>query len=394
MKLLMVLSRFPLPARKGDKLRAWEQIKGLSRQFEIHLVCMADEEPDPEDLKQVMAYVQTIKIFTIPLWKRIPGFLTALFTGIPFQVAYFSSARMRRYITQTLHQEKISVCYTQLIRLGRTVPMLPQVRYFLDYMDALSAGMKSRIPESSGLMKVLYRWEAERLARYELRLVSQYDAFSAITQADARLLPKTGSKPLLIIPNGVSERYFQTRLQPEPRFGLLFTGNMGYFPNVKAATYLIQEIFSLLQEDYPALTVCLAGTDPSEKVKALASSKVIVTGYVEDMRTVMGDSKIFVAPLFTGSGLQNKLLESMAAGLPVITTPLANEALGAQPGESILVCSTALEFAQAISRLLKHPELAESIGKAGQVFVQKHYAWDASNDKLGLFLKALGKEKI
>lgn len=392
MRLLMALSRFPLPARKGDKLRAWEQIKGLSEQFEIHLVCMADEEPTPEEIQQVLPYVKSLKIFTIPLWKRIPGFITALLSGIPFQVAYFTSARMKAYITQTLEQERISVCYTQLIRLGRTVPILKGVRYFLDYMDALSAGMKSRIPESRGLMRLLYGWEAQRLRRYEEQLVAHYDAFSAITEADARQLPNTGNKPMLIVPNGVSEAYFATELKKERKYGLLFTGNMGYFPNVKAGIYLTHEIFSLLQGNYPHLTVCLAGTDPSEKVKALAGPKVTVTGFVKDMRIVMGDSQLFVAPLFTGSGLQNKLLESMAAGLPVITTPLANEALGAEDGISIKVCSTPQEFADTIIYLLEHPEIANIIGKAGQAFVRAHYAWSSTNQKLGAFLLQLGKE--
>jgi len=382
MKLMIVLSRFPLPARKGDKLRAWEQLKGLSEHFEIHLVCMADEEPAREDLQKLLPYVQSIKIFAIPVWKRIPGFLNALFSGIPFQVAYFASAQMRKYILNKLQAEKIPVCYTQLIRLGKTVPHIPGVYYLLDYMDALSAGMNNRVPESRGLMRSLYKWEARRLAKYEKAIVAQYDAFCAITAADAKLLPDTGPKPFYVIPNGVSADFFETTKLPAAEYDLLFTGNMGYFPNVKAASYLVEEIYPIVQTSFSQLRIALVGTDPSEKVKALASDGVKVTGFISDMRTALGASKLFVAPLFTGSGLQNKLLEAMAAGLPVLTTPLANEALGAVDGESIMVCRDAREFSEKIILLLQQPEIAGALGQAGQAFVRANYGWKASNEML------------
>lgn len=389
MKLMIVLSRFPLPARKGDKLRAWEQIKGLASHFEIHLVCLADEQPEAADLAEVQQVVHSLHIFPIPVWKRIPAFLPALFQGLPFQVAYFTSARVRRRIEEILVQENIPLCYVQLIRLGQTVPILKGVRYFLDYMDALSSGMANRIPESRGLMRYLFKMEAGRLARYEASIAPRYQAFSAITEADARLLPASVQSSIHIIPNGVSDYFFETQHVLNAEYDLVFTGNMGYFPNVKAAIYLVEEIVPLLERKFPKIRICLAGTDPSDKVRALQSPRVTVTGFVPDMREVMGKSRLFVAPLFTGSGLQNKLLESMAAGLPVLTTPLANEALRAPEGEAIRVCRDAVEFAHTIATLLDNPEEARKTGLQGQEFVRKHYGWQASNQQLADCLKKL-----
>lgn len=389
MKLMIVLSRFPLPARKGDKLRAWEQIKGLASHFEIHLVCLADEQPEKADLAEVQQVVHSLHIFPIPVWKRIPAFLPALFQGIPFQVAYFSSGRVRKRIEEILVQENIPICYVQLIRLGQTVPILKGVRYFLDYMDALSSGMANRIPESRGLIRFLFKMEAGRLARYEAGIAPVFHGYSAITEADARLLPASVQSSIHIIPNGVSDYFFETQHSPNPEYDLVFTGNMGYFPNVKAAIYLVEEIVPLLEQKFPNIRICLAGTDPSEKVRALQSERVTVTGFVPDMRDILGNSRLFVAPLFTGSGLQNKLLESMAAGLAVLTTPLANEALRAPEGEAIRVCRDAGEFAHTIATLLAHPEDARKTGLKGQEFVRKHYGWQSSNQQLAACLKQL-----
>lgn len=389
MKLLIVLSRFPLPARKGDKLRAWEQIKGLSEYFEIHLACLGDEHPSRKEIEEVTQFVHSLKIITIPIWKRIPAFIPALFSGLPFQVAYFQSARLKEYIRIKLKEEQIEYCYVQLIRLGRNIPQINGVHYFLDYMDALSAGMSNRIPESNGLKKFLFKLESKRLRQYENKIYLKYQAYSAITIADAKFLPVSIQKEIHIIPNGVSELFFDTPTARVKNIDLLFTGNMGYFPNVKAACFLVEEVLPILNTQLPGLKVCLAGTDPNEKVKGLKQEQVEVTGFVPDMRDIMARANLFVAPLFTGSGLQNKLLESMAAGMPVITTSLANEALGAMPGKEIFVCNTAQEFASLIIELIQNPSMAQQVGVTGQHFIRNNYGWKASNEKLALAIQQM-----
>jgi glycosyltransferase involved in cell wall biosynthesis len=152
---------------------------------------------------------------------------------------------------------------------------------------------------------------------------------------------------------------------------------------VKAALFLVHEIVPLLTQKIPEIRICIAGTDPAPAVMALASDRVVVTGFVEDMAEVMLQARMYVAPLFTGSGLQNKLLESMALGLPVITTTLANNALGAKPEAEILIADTALDFAAHIQRLLHDTnDQGNSIGKQGADFVAKHYRWKRANQLL------------
>ena len=382
-KLAIALSRFPLPARKGDKLRAWQQLISLSETFDIYLVCLADELPNEAQTQAVASLVKELKVIYIPKWKRVISLFLSLFTDIPFQVAYFQSSEMKQVLKQWFANEDIKVCYVQLIRLGKSIPYHNDVRYFLDYMDALSAGMINRVPQSHGIMRRLYAWEGRKLKAYEAEVAVHYHAYSVITQADAMSLPAAIQHQLLIIPNGVDEKYFQSLMPQKKQYDIIFTGNMGYFPNVKAALFLVHEIVPLLTQKIPEIRICIAGTDPAPAVMALASDRVVVTGFVEDMAEVMLQARMYVAPLFTGSGLQNKLLESMALGLPVITTTLANNALGAKPEAEILIADTALDFAAHIQRLLQDTnDQGNSIGKQGADFVAKHYRWKRANQLL------------
>ncbi|MCR6639000.1 MAG: glycosyltransferase [Sporocytophaga sp.] len=155
---------------------------------------------------------------------------------------------------------------------------------------------------------------------------------------------------------------------------------MGYHPNIQASKYLVNRIMPLLNK--PDVKICLSGTSPSVEVQKLEGENVIVTGFVHDIRDYLAKAKIFAAPLFSGSGLQNKLLEAMAMGIPTITTSLANSALGAKPGQEIMVCDDEESFAKAIQQLLADPEYAKEIGAKGRLYIQKNFNWEVSNDLL------------
>ena len=156
-------------------------------------------------------------------------------------------------------------------------------------------------------------------------------------------------------------------------FDLVFTGNMSYAPNVKAALFLVNEVLPLCQS---TVKLAISGANPVQEVRALASENVIVTGWIDDIRDAYAKSKVFIAPMTIGTGLQNKLLEAMAMRLPCITTNLANRALGAKPNEHILVGNTAQELAQHIDQLMNDEPLCRSLSNNGRGFVATHFKWE------------------
>ncbi|MFN6943424.1 MAG: glycosyltransferase [Cytophagaceae bacterium] len=388
MKIVVALSRFPYPTDKGDKLRAYHQIRDLSQKHEIFLVCLTHSMPEEKDLNHVRAFCKELIIIHRSLPARFFSLLAGIFSAQPFQVHFFRSSKMKKAIERIIKEHQIDICYVQLIRLIENIPFDLNVKYYLDFMDAFSAGMNKRVSLSRWYERFMISIEAKRLKHYEKRAFDLFNGYSIISKADGEALGDTGRLDILI--NGVNEKFLQCDPVEKKEYDVIFTGNMGYHPNIQACKYLVKEVLPELRKSGTSVKICLAGTSPSQEVLSLQSKDVVVTGYVEDITVFLAKSKIFVAPLFSGSGLQNKLLESMAVGLPSITTPLANKALMACPDKEILIANNKKEFADKIQRLLKDSSEADAIGKCGRSFIANNYQWSETNKKLeGAFEKLI-----
>jgi sugar transferase (PEP-CTERM/EpsH1 system associated) len=385
-KVLVALSRFPYPTDKGDRLRAYYQIKHLHRHHEVYVVCLTDKEPAPEHRSHMAQYCKELYVIKHTKVQGILSVGKSFFNGLPHQVNYFHCPAMKASMEQLIKKHRIDVCFVQLIRLGRNIPFEAPCKFFLDYMDSFSSNFRKRAPLSKWYEQPVVEQEAERLTRYETEIASKFDAYSIISWADREKFDRVLAEQLQVIPNGVGERFLKhntNKAEKTKKYDLLFTGNMGYHPNVQACLFLVNKILPITEKKLGELKVCLAGTTPTASVLALENHRAVtVTGYVPDLRDCMITSRMFVAPLFSGAGLQNKLLEAMAMGMPVLTSPDTNEALRAQAGRDLLICRNEKEFADGIEQLLKHPNEAKKMGLAGRKFVQENYDWEASNRKL------------
>lgn len=393
MKILAALSRFPWPLEKGDKLRAYYQLKGLAERHEVHLVCLNDVQVPPEHLDQ-LSFCKSVKVIQQSKLKNLFNLLRTFFNSFPFQVNYFRSNQMKAAIKDVIQKEKIDVVMVQLIRLGLNLPMSAEVGWYLDYMDTFSIGMEKRSKEAKWPVKPFAKMEARRLRRYEGVIAAQFDELGIISDRDAAGLTPSLQKFVHIIPNGVGEFFFEREnTGTRKEYDLIFFGNMGYHPNVQSAHYLVEEVLPELKKLGVNPKVCIAGARPAKSIQSLANEDIEVTGFVDDIRDYLNKSRLAIAPVIGGQGLQNKLLESMAMGLPTLTTPLSYEALNAEAGKEIVVCDSPAEFAKQIKRLLEDEEGAAEIGRAGRTLVETHFRWKAMNARLEAVLeKAGGKQ--
>jgi glycosyltransferase involved in cell wall biosynthesis len=390
MKILIALSRFPFPIEKGDKLRAYYQIRELSRNNELYVVCLTDKMPTEEEIYEVKKHCKQLDIIHLSFFNRLINLAKGIFSADPYQVHYFESSKMKDTIAYLISTNNIDICYVQLLRLFKNIPFELPTKYYIDYMDAFSEGMKKRIQYSHWYEKFIVASEAKRLRLFEEKIAPYFDGHSMISQSDTDTFSDKLKAKLDIIPNGVSEEYFVTKTpQIDKEYDIIFTGNMGYHPNIQACKYLIQEILPVLKSKGMKVRICLAGIDPAPEVVALKSEEVIVTGYVKDMKEYLIRSRVFVAPLFSGSGLQNKLLEAMAAGLPILTTSLTNKALKAKDKKEIIICNESIKFAEQIIFLLNHPTEAGELARLGRLFVRENYNWRACNALLEKSFKNL-----
>ncbi|MCU0430808.1 MAG: glycosyltransferase [Cytophagaceae bacterium] len=392
MKILIALSRFPFPIEKGDKLRAYYQIKELSRLHDLYVVCLSEYEPSEEEVHEVKRFCKELYIIPHPKSLKYKNLLRGVVSSAPFQVHYFESPAMKEKISYLISTINMDICFVQLLRLYNNIPFGLPTKYFLDYMDAFSEGMKKRVHYSKWYEKPFVKEEASRLRKFEEKIAASFDGYSMISKSDTEGFSESLRETIQVIPNGVSDEFFITKYPSiEKRYDIIFTGNMAYHPNIQAAKFLVQEIVPVIEKKGMKVQVCIAGTNPSQEVLALKSENVEITGYVEDMKEYLERSRVFVAPLFSGSGLQNKLLEAMASGLPTVTTSLANKALKAKDKKEIIICNESVKFAEQIIFLLNHAPEAAEIARLGRLFVRENYNWRACNVLLDKALQNLLK---
>lgn len=382
MKLFVLLSRFPYPLEKGDKLRAFHQIKELSKQHEIVLCALSDQKVEQSSIDKLQEYCKVIHIIRLPKWKIYWNlFWQLLFTDKSLQVVYFYNKSAQKKINRIIAEYQPDHIYGQLIRVAEYIKNIP-IPKTLDYMDALARGMERRIAQSPFYIKWFLTTETTRLKRYEHQIFDTFDHLTIISEQDKNLIVHIKNDAIQIIPNGVDYEMFKFQENTEKKYDLIFTGNMAYPPNIDSVIYLVNEVMPLVWKKYPTIKLVIAGAEPDKKVLQLASKNVEVTGWVKDITTYYAAAKIFVAPMQIGTGLQNKLLEAMAMKLPCVTSQLANNALGAEHQNSILIGNQPEEYYEHIISLLENKNLYNNIATSGYDFVKKNYTWEGTTQKL------------
>ena len=391
MKILALLSRVPFPLEKGDKLRAYHQLRVLSQSHEIYLVALSDGDVHPEAVEKLSQFCKEVHIIKIGKASVLWNLFLAFFKGIPMQCGYFYTSKAKREFDAIVERIKPDHIYCQLVRVVEYVKAL-NISKTLDYQDVLSKGMARRRDVAPFYSRLLFAMEYRRLCRYEKKAMSIFDNCTIITAVDRDLIPHDDNKSIHVIPNGVDLEQF-ANVDTKKEFDLIFAGNMNYAPNIDAAEYLVKQIFPLVLKDFPNARLVLCGATPSARVRALAADNVIVTGWVDSMAEYYAKSHIFIAPMRLGTGLQNKLLEAMATRLPCITSQLAGRPLEkAEAGKDLLICNSPQDYADAVKMLMTDAEKYRQLSEAGYEFVRLNYNWETTTEKLSEIISETRKK--
>jgi sugar transferase (PEP-CTERM/EpsH1 system associated) len=383
MKLLVLLSRVPYPLEKGDKLRAYHLVTRLAQRHEVYLFCLSDARTEPAHIEHLRAHCAHIEVVRIPRWRILLKLLTAVFSRLPFQVAYFHHGFAQRRINAVIAAFKPDHVLCQLVRTTEYVRHHYALPKTIDYMDTLSKGMERRTENAPFYLRPIFRMETRRLIRYENLMFDQFDHAVIISAQDRDYIYHPLRHRMAVVPNGVDTAHFSPQ-RVEPHYDLLFTGNMNYPPNIDSVLYLVRRVLPIVRRQRPGTSLLISGVDPSPAVRELARNdpRIEVTGWVRDIRASYASARIFVAPMQIGTGLQNKLLEAMAMGIPCITSALANNAVGAVPGESILLGEKPEDYAAHILHLLADPVARAALAENGLRFVRDRFDWDRAAEQL------------
>ncbi|QMU29381.1 glycosyltransferase [Adhaeribacter radiodurans] len=382
MKILILLSRVPYLLDKGDKLRAFYQLQKLSEKHEIILFALADKtDPLAEATQELLNYCRYVHLFPLPKASIMRNVASAFWNKKPIQVNYFYDVKAQAQIDELIAQHQPDHIYCQLIRMAEYVRHVKQIPKTLDYMDAFSKGMLRRAEIAPFHLKPIFRLEAARLKKYEAAVFADFRYKTIISRQDRDFIAHPRHKDIAIVPNGIQTSYFHPLDVPK-QYDLVFTGNMNYAPNIEAAIFLVKKVLPLIKKQFPEIRILLAGANPSYQVLSLESPNVTVSGWLPDIREAYASARVFVAPLFIGTGVQNKVLEAMAMKVPCVTTQLVNNGVGAANNCHLLVANTPGEFAQHIYTLLTNRDLNEKLTQRALDFVHENYSWSKAVGQL------------
>jgi sugar transferase (PEP-CTERM/EpsH1 system associated) len=383
MKVFVILSRVPYPLDKGDKLRAYHQLKELNKNCEVVVSCLTDEKVSAEALEKLSEICSSYRIFKLQKWRIALNLFFCLFTRKPFQVMYFYQRPVHRKIRQWIEQENPDHIYCQLLRTAEYAKEEYNYPKTIDYQDAFSKGIERRERKANWPLREIFASERRRLISYENIIFEYFDHKTIISDEDRRYIYHPGRKDISIITNGIDTDFFSPRPDAEKKYDLVFIGNMSYPPNIETAEYIVHSVRPELLAEKPELKILIAGSSPHNRVKALSKEdNVEVSGWVEDIREAYASARIFFAPMQIGTGLQNKLLEAMSMGIPCITSELANRSLCAENGKNIYVGEKPGDYSQYIINLLDDSELRKNMGAAGRDYVEGHFSWSESVKRL------------
>lgn len=394
MRILCLTSRLPYPPNRGDRLRAYHFIEHLSREHELSLVSFIASESEREHVEPLRSFCEDVQVLSMSPYRSAAATIGNLWRKEPLQALYYRSGAMQRLVDEVLSVGQYHAAYIHLFRMAPYLANRSGLYRIVDLTDMISREISRSLRYRGLTSRLIYRLERSRIERYERWVARTFEETWLISEADREVLARAcPGANALVVPNGVDmERFFPTG-QPCDPDSLLFVGHLGVFHNIDAALYLVQDVLPLVRQKLPGCTLKIVGADPGPRVRKLGLEPwVTVTGFVPDLNKFLNRAALFVAPLRFAAGVQNKVLEAMAAGRPVVTTGLVNDGLGAQPDREIIVADDVDSMAQRIITLLQDRALRARIGRAGREFVQQKYGWHHVADRIRVIETSLAQQ--
>ena len=391
LRLLFLSQRVPYPPNRGDKITTWRLLERMARQHQVTVVAFAHDDSDREAAARLneMGY-ETVAIDHHPTRSRIRS-LPLLATQRPLTLGVYGSRDLQRAVDERVEQANAAYAYSSSMGAFLLPHSLPWVMHFAE-LD--SDKWRQYSEQKSFPASWVYRREWRTLLAFERRIAESavQNVFCTPLEQDIfeREIPGPASS---VLRNGVDLEYFQPATDQARAGELVFTGVMNYYPNVDAATFFTHEVLPRVREVHPEAHFTIVGAHPSPEVERLREvAGVEVTGFVDDTRDYLRRASVAVAPLRIARGIQNKVLEAMAMGLPIVGTTSATQGVGAEPGRDYLVANDAAQQAQAVIELLNDRTRAQKLGRAARDYVERHYDWEVVFEPLDRILDEIAKQ--
>lgn len=383
--VLYITHRVPFPPDKGDRIRNWHVLRQVVRRGTVWLACLADEAVPQETIAELNRVCGRVAIVPVTSGRWLRAGWSAL-TGASISEGAFWERDLMRVIRGWSRETRFDAAVISASSLAPYLRMteLADVPKIVDLVDVDSQKWSDFADAARGPRKWLYRFESHRIRKLECGLPKWTKAVAMVSRAEAALFDSfAGVGAATVAANGVDQDYFSPMPSRETGLNCAFVGAMDYLPNVDATVWFARDIWPAIHAKFPSAEFRIIGRKPSPEVKRLTEVPgVNLIGQVPDVRPHVADATVVVAPMRLGRGIQNKVLEAMAMGKPVISAPPALAALKAVPGTHLLSASTPDEWVKQVSELFADPTRCNELGAAARRFVEEHHHWETCLEPL------------
>ncbi|MDO9583011.1 MAG: glycosyltransferase [Desulfomicrobium sp.] len=384
--VLFLTARVPAPLDDGWKIRTFHLMQGYVRNgWRVDLLSYCQPEQEPGDFPELQALCRQLHL--VPRTKAYSpmDLLRGLVLSTPFHVHNYHLQAMVDAVQEMATGQAYDLVQIEDVVMAQyVVPAMDNSLRILDMHNVESALLRRYAEKDGNLFKKIYaRLTAAKLEGYERDVAGKFHKVLVCSVQDRGLLQdKTMSTPIQVTPNGVDCDYFQPLPMDPASKDLVFVGSMDYHANISGVLFFVHNILPLIHQKYPETHFTIVGKNPPEAIRRLTGERVAVTGMVPDVRPYLARARVVVVPLLVGGGTRLKILEAMACGKAIVSTPMGAEGISAKDSQHFCLADTAHEFAQVTIQLLQEPALCQRIGTAAATFVTERFDWRLITDDL------------
>ena len=393
------------PANAGNRIRALNLMLQMARRHRITYICRDQGNAAEAELAKQFLLTHGIETLVVsdPVRPRL-GFRFALklaanlFSSLPYTVNDHNSLGVHQAIREVGRRHQIDLWQFEWLPYLNAVRDLPDARTVVMAYDVIAlVWQRYHAIEPSALKRFFIRQQQRKFVHFEKAIYQQASQVIAVTEEDAnRIRQLYGIDQVAVVDNGVDNAYFQeVQAQRDPH-AILFLGDLAYRPNQDGLRLMLEEIFPVVRKRHPSARMLLVGRRPPQWLvrRVEGSAGVELHANVPDVRPYLARCAVLAVPLRVGGGSRIKILEALAAGLPVLSTRIGAEGLHLQPGRDLTVVEQVEQMGETLARLLEEPDLLRRTAIAGNQQVQQRYDWAVLGEQLEAIWQSCGKPAL
>ena len=385
MKILMLTPYLPYPLWSGGQIRTYNLIKNLSKKHKIYLYSFIRHRSEKEHISILKNYCVTVETF----FKRPPWSLTSLtlsaLTFYPLVVCMYLNSALKRSITQAIENERFDLIHAETFYVMPNIPKnnIPIIlaEQTIEYL------VYQHYTESVGFLpkRLVMGWDVAKIRFWEKRFWQKATRVVTMSLADKKVMQDLDPNLMVdLVPNGVDTSFFRQKKikRLTSKKTILFVGNFKWLQNREAATILIKDVWPKIKKKLPETRLWIVGRYPPKLILKFASDSVKISDNIDDIRQVYNITDVLLAPIYGPGGTRYKILESMATGIPVVTTPTGIEGIGAIHKETALTAESPDELAAETINVLTDVSLYSKLAENGRKLVEEKFNWQKITDRL------------